>query len=223
MQIPVRPRPLWWGRGGRLHAEHLHRWPPRLCQPDSPAARLKVLLQVNIRMVSPFFFLCHRFLCFVWFFCLFQWCQKEAEVGIMLSRLGGSANHDSLHHTQRTARPHGIWRWATSWLTKSHSDESDLCAVEGGTPQLLSGTAITAFQSLSQPPMEQATSLYSKPASKRLNVPLHKKSSPVLYQVQWSFPNLRMNQTHFSGSRYDVHMGQSQAVTIKNKKSAPWF
>lgn len=44
-------RPLWWGWGAWLHAEHFHRWPSRLCQPDSPAAWLKVLFQVSIQMV----------------------------------------------------------------------------------------------------------------------------------------------------------------------------
>lgn len=46
------------------------------------------------------------------------------------------------------------------WFTKSLCDESDLCTVEGGTPRLHSGAAIGAFQSLCQPPMEQATGLY---------------------------------------------------------------
>lgn len=89
-------RPLWWGWGAWLHAEHFHRWPSRLCQPDSPAAWLKVLFQVSIQMVlQPFsYFLSHQFLC-SFICCCFQWRKKEVEVGLVLSRLCGLANHDS--------------------------------------------------------------------------------------------------------------------------------
>lgn len=55
-------RALWGGRSAWIHAEHFHRWPSGLCQPDSPAAGLKVLFQVSIHLVWKSFF------CFCFFF-----------------------------------------------------------------------------------------------------------------------------------------------------------
>lgn len=104
----------------RHSAEHLHRRPAGLSQSDGPAARLQVLLQVSTSTTSlplspslaSFLQIIRTAVCL----CVLQRCEEEAAAGVVLGRLGGSAHHGSHHHTQRAARPHGLWRSALTSL-----------------------------------------------------------------------------------------------------------